>query len=88
MVCLLCVQTVSSVDIEVSNPPKAPSPQGQSLPPSWAGQVVLQLRPWALGSSPVLLLTSWVASGMLLGLYEPQDSPLRKGGWVISVLGS
>ena len=48
MVCLLCVQTVSSVDIEVSNPAKAPFPPG-TVPSTLLGRpggVVTDPGPW------------------------------------------
>lgn len=47
MICLLCVQTVSSVDIEVSSW----SSLGMVLSPSWAGRVVERLRPQLWGQA-------------------------------------
>lgn len=78
MICLLCVQTVSSVDIEVSSC----SPPGiVFLSSFWAGRVAecLGSQLWARAlHCPSLLMWPW----QLLGLSGAQDSTGSEGVWL------
>lgn len=65
MICLLCVRTASSVDIEVSASP----PQGWPISPWFLGG-------WGLGIEPCVPAAGCVALSKLLDLSEPQESSI------------